>query len=304
MFSRVGRDLNFPVLAFLSFAFAALSILTACSPSAGETSSPDSEKSIVIAHSDWDESEATALLTRTILEDEFGYDVKLEETTPETAFDMVAGGDADAFQGIWRPRHDDLVAEYEDDIVMLGGWLFGTTRASLAVPSYMDTQTLSDLEEADTERALALEPEASGVGEAPAETFEENDLEPSIYSDVSAMMEEVERLYENEEPFVMVAYSPHWMNLEYELVYLEGGGLLENINRPQTLHSAANPSFADEDPLGRALLAEISLTENQAESLELDIRNAETPGDGARLWVESNSGLVRLWVHNARESVS
>lgn len=287
--------------------------LSACSMATGEVSSPSSDppsgegRGITIAHSEWEESAAIANLTKVVLEDELGYDeATLEESTPEDAFEMVASGEADVFQGIWRPRHDDLVAEHEGDIEMLGGWLFGTTRASLAAPSYMDIRSLSDLEGAGAERAIVLDGEASGAGEVPAEIFEEYGIEASVYPDSEAMMEEAERLYEDEEPFVMLAYSPHWMNLEYELDYLEdsgGDGLLEDVNRSQTLHSAAREGLAAEDPLARALLGEISFTENQIESLELAIRDAESPSEGVRAWAESNDHLVRLWVHTARDSV-
>jgi glycine betaine/proline transport system substrate-binding protein len=103
---------------------------------------------------------------------------------------------------------------------------------------------------------------------------------------------------------VMLAYSPHWMNLEYELDYLEGGDLLESVNRPQTLHSAASLSLADEEPLARAFLGEVSLTENQIESLQLSIREAENPPEGARAWAATNDSVVRLWTSAARESAA
>lgn len=285
--------------------------LSGCSMATGDVSSsgepPSGEgRGITIAHSDWEESTALATLTKVVLEDELGYEVDLEEASPDEAFEMVASGEADIFQGIWRPRHDDLVAEHEGDIEMLGGWLFGTTRASLAAPSYMDIRSLSDLEGSDAERAIVLDPEASGAGEVPAEIFEEYGIEASVYSNSAAMMDEVERLYEDEEPFVMLAYSPHWMNLEYDLDYLEdseGDNLLEDVNRPQTLHSAAREGLATEDPLARAFLGEMSLTENQMESLELAVRDAESPSEGARAWAGSNGPLVRLWLYNVRSSV-
>lgn len=307
--ARAGGSIKLPAL-FLVFLALAVAP-AACSLSteqASSTSEPSRESpgELTIAHSGWDESVALATLTGVVLEDEFGYEAELESAAPEGAFEMVAGGGADAFQGIWRPRHDDLVAAHEGDMEMLGGWLFGTTRASLAAPSYMDIRRLSDLERvAGLEKALVLDAEASGVGEVPAEVFERHGLEPSVYSDSPAMMEEAERLYEAEEPFVLLAYSPHWMNLEHDLVYLEDGedGLLEDMNRPQTLHSAARTGLASEDPLAHAFLAEMSLTENQIESLELAIHEAEDPAEGARAWADSNEGLINLWVSLARESV-
>lgn len=281
-------------------------VLSACSISAEEVSTnSEMERELTIAHSTWEESAALAHLTEVILEDDFGYEVELDEATPEEAFEAVASGEADVFQGIWRPRHNEFISAHEGDIGMLGGWLFGTTRASLAAPAYMDVRNLSDIEDSGAERAIVLEPEASGAGAAPAEVFEKYGLEPSVYSDSSAMMEEVESLYEAEKPFVMLAYAPHWMNLEYDLVYLEepeGERLLADMNRPATLHSAAKSGLSGEDPIAHALLAEVNLTVPEMESLQLEIHDAKNPTEGARAWAGTNGELINMWTSVARDS--
>lgn len=284
----------------------ALMALAACSLSAEEEapSNPEPNRELTIAHSSWEESAALAYLTEAVLEDELGYEVELEAATPERAFEEVATGEADAFQGIWRPRHNELISAHEGDIDMLGGWLLGTTRASLAAPSYMDIRRMDELEGSGAKKALVLGAGASGVGEIPAEAFEKHGLEPSMYSDSSAMMDEVERLYEAEEPFVMLAYSPHWMNIRYDLDYLEDGEFLEEINRPSTLHSATRSGLSEEDPLAYAFLEEITLTVPQMESLQLEIRNAEDPSEGARAWAAANKHVTGVWVYAARERAS
>ncbi|MBA2374870.1 MAG: hypothetical protein H0V75_01855 [Rubrobacter sp.] len=301
--ARAGSIYKLPVLFFVFAALVAcsLSVEEVLSNSAADTER-DTERELTIAHSPWEESRALALLTEAVFEEEFEYEATLEETSPEAAFEAVAEGEADVFQGIWRPVHNDLVAEYEGEIDMLGGWLLGTTRASLAAPSYMDIRRIEELD--GTETALVLEGESSGVGEIPAEIFERHGLEPSVHSGSGAMMDEVESLYEAEEPFVMLAYSPHWMNLRYDLDYLEGGELLDGVNRPATLHSAARSGLSGEDPLAHALLEEITLAVPQMESLQLAVRDSEDPAEAAREWVESNGHVVGVWIYVARDRVS
>lgn len=289
------------MLLVLFFVFAGGCSLSAreASPGAGEPG-----RQLTVAHTSWEESVALAHLTRVGLEEELGYEVELEAGTSEEAFEGVASGEADVFQGIWRPRHNALISAHEGDIDMLGQLLFGTTRASLAVPSYMGIRRFADLEGTRAERALVLEADASGVGELPGEVFERHDLDPTFYPDSAAMMEEADRLYEEEEPFVMLAYSPHRMNLRYELVYLEGSDLLESVNRPSTLHSAARADLAEEDPLAHAFLEAILLTEYQMESLQREMRSAESPPEGARAWAASNEAMTSAWARIARESTS
>lgn len=290
-----GRAL-FILLALLFFAAAGCS-----APGAGDAppdASLEEGRKLTIAHSPWEESHSLALLTEAVLEEEFEYGAVLEETSPEAAFEALASGEADVFQGIWLPVHDGLAAANGDEIDILGGWLFGTTRASLAAPSYMDIRRMDELD--GTEAALVLEGGASGVGEIPAEIFERHGLEPSVHPDTKSMMDEAESLYGAGEPFVMLAYSPHWMNLEYDLDYLEGG-LLEGMNRPATLHSAARGGLSDEAPLAHALLEEMTLTVPQMESLQLAVHDSEDPSEAAREWAESNGHVVGVWVYYARE---
>lgn len=282
-----------------------LASLTGCSlATEGAAPSPEADRELTIAHTSWEESVALAHLTKLVLEGELGYEVKLESVASEEAFEGVASGEMDAFQGIWRPRHNGLISAHEDDIDMLGYWLRGKTRASLAAPLYMDVRRMGDLEDTEATRALVLDAEASGVGEIPEEVFERHDLEPSVHSDSSAMMEEVDRLYEAREPFVFLAYSPHWMNLRHDFVYLEDGEFLKDINRPSTLHSVTRANLAEEDPLAHALLERTSLTEYQIESLELAIHDAESPAEGARKWLEANESFIGSWAELAREAVS
>ncbi|MGH3087038.1 MAG: glycine betaine ABC transporter substrate-binding protein [Rubrobacteraceae bacterium] len=276
-------------------------LVAGCSASTGEvTSDSELDRSLTIAHAGWSESAALANLTKVVFEDELDYEVKLVSTGPEAAFEGVARREFDAFQGIWRPRHNGLISEHEGEINMLGRWLYGETRASLAAPSYMEVRRIEDLEGAG--RALILDPEASAFGEIPGEVFERHDLEPSVFPDSSAMMDEVGRLYEAEEPFVFFAYSPHWMNLRYDFDYLEGAELLENMNRPSTLHSAARAGLGLEDPAAYVLLDSMVLTEYHIESLQLSIHEAQNPREGARDWAEANEALIESWVEAARSA--
>lgn len=253
-----------------------------------------------LAHFPWEESAALALLTEVVLEEEFGYEVEVEEARPGEALEAVSAGEADALQGIWRPAQNDLLARHEGELDMLGQSLLGTTRSSLAAPSYMNVRELGELSGAGT-KALFLEEGASGVGTVPGEVFERHDLEPSAYAEAGTMLEEAERLYEAGEPFVVLAYSPHRMNLRFDLDYLEGGRLLEEVNRPSTLHSAARSGLEGEDSLAHAFLSEMKLTVPQVESLELAAHEAEDPSDGVRDWAASHGHVTGVWVRAAAD---
>jgi glycine betaine/proline transport system substrate-binding protein len=62
-------------------------------------------------------------LTKVLLEDELGYgSVEIQQGELDPVFEGVCSGDLDAFQDVWTPNHDHLLAEVQDDVVQLSPW--------------------------------------------------------------------------------------------------------------------------------------------------------------------------------------
>ncbi|WP_405100171.1 glycine betaine ABC transporter substrate-binding protein [Oceanobacillus sp. FSL H7-0719] len=93
----------------------------------------------------WDEATFTATVAKVILEQQ-GYDVTLTPVDPAILFEAIATGDADASLSPWMPTtHGDLYAEYENEFEDLGPSFEGA-KIGLAVPAYMDINSIEDLE--------------------------------------------------------------------------------------------------------------------------------------------------------------
>jgi glycine betaine/proline transport system substrate-binding protein len=254
---------------------------------------------VSLGYVQWDESVAVANLTRVLLEEGLGYEeVELRRGEPEAILRDVASGDLDAFQGVWMPNHQSLFEE--DEAEPLGAWLIGTTRSSLAAPDYMRVRNIEKLEAAGPEKMVGVEPGAAPI-ETPTRFASRHHLEQDLYPSTSAMLEEVDRLYEARRPFVFLAWSPHWMNEEYEFDYIEDpDGALGGLTRPARLHMVVRKDLGEEDPLAYALLDIILLDEHQVHDLELTIRDAESPQEGAGAWVRDHERLAQAWIEAAR----
>lgn len=262
------------------------------------TAGRDDEK-VTLGYVGWEENVAVSNLTKVLLED-LGYEeVELRRfEAPEAAYRGVASGEIDAFHGVWLPNHEHLLGGVEEDVQLIDAWLIGTTRSSLAVPSYMGVRSLGELRDSGAEKLVGADPGAAPI-ETPARLPAGLDLERDLYPSTPAMFDEVRRLYEAREPFVFVAYSPHWSNEEYEFEYVEDPErLMGDLTRPARLHLIASEDLAD--PLALALLDTIFMAEHHVQGLELAIREAGNPSDGAEAWVEDNEGLTQSWLDKAR----
>ncbi|WP_100010239.1 glycine betaine ABC transporter substrate-binding protein [Lentibacillus sediminis] len=96
----------------------------------------------------WDSERASHQVMRIVLED-LGFTVELTPVDPAIVFQAIATGDGDASLAPWLPvTHGAFYEEYQEDIVDLGPNLEGTI-IGLAVPTYMDIDSIEDLEPAE-----------------------------------------------------------------------------------------------------------------------------------------------------------
>ncbi|MFD2627319.1 glycine betaine ABC transporter substrate-binding protein [Oceanobacillus kapialis] len=101
--------------------------------------------SIELALLPWDDAIFTANVAKVALEQK-GFNVTLTQVDPAIMFEAVATGNADASLAVWMPiTHADLYEEYKRDFDDLGPNLEGA-KTGLAVPAYMDINSLEDLE--------------------------------------------------------------------------------------------------------------------------------------------------------------
>src|SRR5918997_3955469 len=127
------------------FLIVLVSLLTGCGGGGS-----GSGKTLDIADIGWTENTAIAHLTKVLLEEEIGYEqVTIKTTDLDSVYDSVAEGDLDAFQDVWLPNQRDLLSSVEDDVEQLGYSYQGQTEQGIAVPSYMNTTSLNQLNDSE-----------------------------------------------------------------------------------------------------------------------------------------------------------
>lgn len=298
-------SLRFPALLALLIV-----VLAGCGESAARDAEPPkgSGEKATIGYVGWDESVAVSAVAKVLLEDELGYkEVELRESDPEAVFGEVADGELDAFPGVWMPRHEERVKKAEDGAALFGSFLVGTTRSSLAVPAYMNIRSLEELDGAGAGKAIGPSPQAAAVtASVPEDVLKRYDLKNDLaYPSTKAMIEALVELSNDEEPFVFVAWSPHWMNQKYDFNYLEDpNGDLASLTEPSTLHILVNNDLAAREPVAHALLDVLRFNDYQLSSLELKIHQSQDPAAGARLWAKDNERLTGSWIKEAKKKVA
>lgn len=93
----------------------------------------------------WDEQLFTANVTKLVLE-QHGFKVKLTPVDPAIVFESIATGESDASLSPWVPTtHGAYFEKYKSDFENLGPNFEGA-KIGLAVPAYMEENSLEDFE--------------------------------------------------------------------------------------------------------------------------------------------------------------
>lgn len=99
---------------------------------------------ITLALVAWDSTIASSNTMKVVLED-LGYEVDLAPMEGNFMWSAVANGEADAFLAGWLPvTHAAYYEDYGDDLVHLGTSMEGV-KIGLVVPTYMDIDSIEDL---------------------------------------------------------------------------------------------------------------------------------------------------------------
>jgi glycine betaine/proline transport system substrate-binding protein len=289
-------------------AFLGLLLLLVSTLATGCGGGEDSAKRLDIADIGWTENTAIAHLTKVLLEEELGYEqVTIKTTDLDSVYGSVAEGDLDAFQDVWLPNQRDLLSSVEDDVEQLSFSYEGETEQGLAVPSYMDTTSLEQLNESKADMIFGIEPGSVVMRVIYDEVIPAYGLEQKLVeAPTEGMLTEVERRYNDREEFALVAWSPHWMNQRYDLRYLEDPeDAFGELNDPAKITTIVRKNLAGNDPEARAFMDALVLDEERLNDLESTINEVGEPQEGARQWAQDNREVWQPWVEaaqNAQES--
>ena len=264
---------------------------------AGSVAASAVGETVKIAYPNWAEGIAMTNLAAAILEDEMGYDVELTQADPGVIYAAVADGDQDVFLDAWLPNtHADYWDQYGDSLENLGT-TFGYGVTGLVVPTYVEIDSIEELNSIAEE----LDYKITGIGTGAGITkntdiaIDEYDLDlVQVNSSGPAMTAALAQAIENGDPIVVTGWKPHWMFGRFDLKVLEDPRGVYPIDG---MRKVARPGFTADMPEVADFLKNFSMTEAQLLSLMLAIDESDDDAyDVAADWVRDNAPLVDSWI--------
>ncbi|RBW68943.1 glycine/betaine ABC transporter [Bacillus taeanensis] len=286
------------LLLALSFALAACS----SNENAGENTENNNEAveekgELVFGYNNWSENIAVTNMWKILLEEQ-GYEVELKSMEKSPVWAGIAGGDLDVAAEVWLPITDEpLYEEYKEDLDLHETWYEGTG-LGLVVPAYMNIDSIDELNDNkdlfEEAQIVGIDPGAS-LMRLTNDTITEYGLDYElIESSGPAMMTELDKAYEDEEPIVVTLWNPHWAFADYDLKYLEDP---KNVyGDPDDIYYMTRKGFEADHPEVVTWMNNWQMDDASLGSLMSIINEEGDAETGAKKWIEENRDLVDEWV--------
>lgn len=284
--------------------FSVLLLATALS-SAGNAWAEDAACSTVkLGDPGWSDIAVTNGIASFLL-DGLGYRAESQTLAVPIIFAGLQKGQVDVFLGNWMPaqqsNYDKFVASGEVD--KLAQNLEGT-EYTLAVPTYAyeaGVKTFADLDKHADKFGKKLYGIASGspANESirqmiAADEFGLGDWK-LVESSEQAMLVQVGRAVKRDQFVVFLGWTPHPMNVQYDMKYLKGGE--KYFGDSGQVNTLARKGYAAQCPNVGKLLANLKFTQDMENSIMDQVLSKQASNDAAiKAWLKANPQVLDGWL--------
>ncbi|HLW26413.1 MAG TPA: choline ABC transporter substrate-binding protein [Kiloniellales bacterium] len=287
--------------------FASLVTAIALSAPTAQASDPDSCRIVRFSDVGWTDITSTTALASVVIEG-LGYTPRVQVLSVPVTYTSLKNKDIDVFLGNWMPTMEGDIAPYREDgsVETVRANLEGAkytlaTLAPTAEAGLDDFSTIADFSDELDGQIYGIEPGNDGnrvileMIEADAFGLGDFDL---VESSEQGMLAQVRRSARRDQPIVFLAWEPHPMNANFDIVYLNGGDEWFGPNYGgATVYTNVRQGYLEECPNVGTFLSNLSFTlemENEIMSAILD--EGVVPEQAAQQWLAEHPEVLDSWL--------
>lgn len=239
-----------------------------------------------------------------------GYEVSQEELGSTITYEALTQGELDAFLAAWLPGQQGMyeTTMEKDVLVDLGNNVDGA-RLGFAVPTYVHEAGVTSAEDLDREefaekleRTIYSIEVGSGMSEilngaVDDDTYGLGDWNLSETS-TPGMLSAVDSALDREEWIVFAGWTPHWMNIEYDVRYLEDPEDMWGPDQGRSdVKTLVTTDFSESNPNATRLLDQLVFSADDQSAMILGFSYEERePEEVALEWLRDNPERVEAFL--------
>ncbi|MBE9375261.1 ABC transporter substrate-binding protein [Saccharopolyspora sp. HNM0983] len=292
-----------------ALAVIALVVPAGCSWEKGFQGAEPEPDEVRLVQQPWEDLVVENEIVRQVL-GELGYRTRVQELSVPLGAQALANDQADAYLGNWWPSQESVFERHlATEKVDVAGTIVTGSEYAPAVPEAVaekyGVRSLADLDEKGDlfdRQILGIEPGSPGndyiANAIEADAYGLGDWQ-LVQSSTAAMLSEVERRVDEGKPIVFLGWKPHWMNLEWDLHYLDdpervwpGAGGIRTV---------FSEDFAAREPDIARFLSQIRVDQGTASTWIHQLSKEQIPKEKiAADWIRANPDEVRSWLRGVR----
>lgn len=237
-----------------------------------------------------------------VLLEEKGYTVKTTSVDLAAGFSGIARGDLDGYLNAWLPStHAAYIDKYKNDLVIPDKPYFGNDELVLAVPEFVEENTISELAQNAQKYDSKIIGIEAGSGEmkilpSVLDKYEAKDKLAIVEGSTPAALAALKSGVNNKKPVVVALWKPHWAFASMPIKALKDDS--QGWPKADGSYVVLSKEMAEKHPDVGGWMEKSKLTDDQYASLMLDVSEAKDPAEGARKWLETpeNRKAADAWI--------
>ena len=255
----------------------------------------------------WTDVIATSAMAQVLL-DGLGYQTKQTSASQQIIFAGIRDKRLDFFLGYWNPLMTQTITPFVDakQVTVLDKPSLNDARATLAVPTYLydkGLKSFADIQRFKKElggKLYGIEP-GSGANTQIKEMIASNRFGLGgfqlVESSEAGMLTAVDRAVRRNEPVVFFGWTPHPMNVNIKMSYLDGSeGALGPDEGKATVWTVTAPNYAQTCPNVSRLLSNLTFSAEQESQMMKPLLERKDPQVSARDWLAAHPEDKARWL--------
>ena len=250
---------------------------------------------VVMLYPNWADGIAITYLAKVILEDN-GYSVSMKRLEPGPIYTSLSRGDTDVYMDAWLPyTHKDYWDKYGSKLDIIGT-AFDDGSTGLVVPSYVEINSIEELNSNKSRFGSKIYGIAAGAGihSNTQKAIKEYNLElDQISSSETSMVTALKKAIAQKEWIVITGWKPHFIWSDFDLKVLEDPKGIYPTDRIEIL---SRRGFSEDKPELAAFYKNFVLNEKMLNELMTDVSADKDPTVGATLFYKKHKDTMGKWV--------
>lgn len=250
---------------------------------------------VIMLYPNWADGIAITYLAKVILEDK-GYTVSMKRLEPGPIFTSLSRGDTDVYMDAWLPyTQKDYWDKYGSKLDIIGT-AFDNGSTGLVVPSYVDINSIEELNSNKDQFGGKIYGIAAGAGihSNTVKAIREYNLElEQISSSETSMVTALKKAVSQKEWIVITGWKPHFIWSDFDLKVLDDP---KGIYPTDRLEIVSRKGFSADKPELAAFYKNFSLDEKMLNELMTDVSLNSDPTVGARRFYEKYKSTLETWL--------